>query len=426
MSKQEYITKIAALVQKHASAYGIKCPSAVIAQAILESGYGESILAAKYHNYFGLKCGTVWKGRSVNMATKEEYSAGTQTSIRANFRVYNSMEDGVKGYFEFIQAPRYKNLKGITDPQTYLQKIKDDGYATSSTYVTNCMRLVNEWNLVQYDKGKTEKTEKNEKKKARTAQDYLKVFRSWVGFSETNGKFKQIIDIYNSHTPLALGYKVKYTDEWCDTTVSAAAIQAGMVDLIGTECGCERHIAIFKKLGIWIEDGTVTPKPGYIIVYNWNTRTQPNEGFADHIGVVDSVKNGIITCIEGNKGEAVGYRSIPVGWGYIRGYAAPKYDGEEETVQAEVPEASAPAPEKKSVGISKDPSWEGRVTASVLNVRTWAGIRYPRIKTFPTITRGTKVEVCDNVKASDGSTWYYIRIAGRIYGFVHSGYIVKA
>lgn len=167
--------------------------------------------------------------------------------------------------------------------------------------------------------------------KARTAQDYLKVFRSWAGFSEANGKFKQIIGIYNSHTPLALGYKVKYTDEWCDTTVSAAAIQAGMADLIGTECGCERHIAIFRKLGIWIEDGTVTPKPGYIIVYNWNTRTQLNDGFADHIGVVDSVKDGIITCIEGNKGEAVGYRSIPVGWGYIRGYAAPKYDEVEET-----------------------------------------------------------------------------------------------
>jgi len=325
------------------------------------------------------------------------------------------MEDGVKGYFEFIQMPRYENLRGITDPQTYLQKIKEDGYATSSTYVTNCMRLVKEWNLTQYDA----------KKKARTAQDYLKVFRSWVGFSEANGKFKRIIDIYNSHTPLALGYRVKYTDEWCDTTVSAAAIQAGMADLIGTECGCERHIAIFKKLGIWIEDGTITPKPGYIIIYNWNTRTQPNDGFADHIGVVDSVKNGVITCIEGNKGEAVGYRSIPVGWGYIRGYAAPKYDKEEETTQAEATAASAPAPEKKSGGISKDPSWEGRVTASALNVRTWAGTRYPRIKTYPMILKGTRVEVCDSVKASDGSIWYYVRIAGRIYGFVHSSYIEK-
>ena len=415
MSKQEFITKIATLVQKHAPAYGIRCPSAVIAQAILESAYGESVLAARYHNYFGLKCGTEWKGRSVNLATMEEYSAGKQTSVTANFRVYGSMEDGVKGYFEFIQMPRYSNLKGVTDPQAYLQKIRADGYATSSTYVANCMRLVNEWNLTRYDTGK----------KARTAQDYLRVFRSWVGFSEANGKFKQIIDIYNSHTPLALGYRVKYTDEWCDTTISAAAIKAGMADLIGTECGCERHIAIFRKLGIWIEDGTITPKPGYIIVYNWNTKAQPNDGFADHIGVVDCVKDGVITCIEGNKGEEVGYRSIPVGWGYIRGFAAPKYDKEEETVQAEAPSASAPAPVKKSGGISKEPSWTGRVTAAALNVRTWAGTGYPRIKTYPMILKGTRVEVCDSVKASDGSTWYYIRIAGRIYGFVHSSYISK-
>ena len=69
----------------------------------------------------------------------------------------------------------------------------------------------------------------------RTAQDYLNVWRSWLGFSEANGKFKQIIDLYNSHKPLARGYAVQYRDEWCDTIVSAAAIAAGMVDLIGVQ-----------------------------------------------------------------------------------------------------------------------------------------------------------------------------------------------
>lgn len=107
-----------------------------------------------------------------------------------------------------------------------------------------------------------------------TAQDVLNVMRSWIGFSEANGKFKQIIDLYNSHKPLARGYAVKYTDEWCDTTVSAAAIKAGAVDLIGTECGCEEHVKIFKNKGIWIEDGTITPQPGDIIVYNWDDNTQ--------------------------------------------------------------------------------------------------------------------------------------------------------
>lgn len=171
-----------------------------------------------------------------------------------------------------------------------------------------------------------DETAGKEQTMARTAESLLNVLRGWIGYSEKNGKFKSIIDIYNSHKPLARGYRVKYTDEWCDTTVSAAAIKAGMTDLIGTECGCEEHVKIFKKKGIWIEDGRITPKPGYIILYNWNQPSQPNDGYSDHIGVVESVSGNMITVIEGNRGEAVARRKIPVGWGYIRGYAAPKYD----------------------------------------------------------------------------------------------------
>lgn len=121
-------------------------------------------------------------------------------------------------------------------------------------------------------------------------------------------------------------YTVKYTDEWCDTAVSAAAIKAGAQDIIGRECGCEQHIAIFKEKGIWIEDGTIRPEPGYVIVYNWGDFTQPNDGYSDHIGYVESVSGNIITVIEGNKNVSVERRNIPVGWGYIRGYAKPKYD----------------------------------------------------------------------------------------------------
>jgi len=176
---------------------------------------------------------------------------------------------------------------------------------------------------------------------ARTAEDLLKVLRGWIGFSEGNGKYRQIIDIYNRHQPLARGYSVKYTDEWCDTTVSAAAIAAGMTDLIGTECGCEEHVKIFKAKGIWIEDGTITPKPGYIILYNWDKASQPNDGYSDHIGVVESVSGGKITVIEGNRGNAVSRRTIPVGWGYIRGYAAPKYDAVSKVVQNMTVEAAA-------------------------------------------------------------------------------------
>ena len=71
------------------------------------------------------------------------------------------------------------------------------------------------------------------------------------------------------------------------------------------------------------------------------------------------------------------------------------------------------------------PQWVGEVTADVLNVRSWAGTEYPNIKSWPQLAEGNRVEVCDSVKASDGSTWYYVRIDGRIFGFVHSDYIMR-
>lgn len=160
-----------------------------------------------------------------------------------------------------------------------------------------------------------------------TAKKVVDVAKNWIGYSESNGKFKTILNVYNSHKPLARGYAIQPSDEWCDAFVSAVAIKAGAVDIIGTEVGCERHIDIFKKKGIWKEDGTITPKSGDIILYNWDSTVQPNNGRADHIGIVEKVSGKKITVIEGNYSTtgAVARRVIPVGWGYIRGYARPKY-----------------------------------------------------------------------------------------------------
>ena len=154
MTNSEFIEKIAKYVKKYAYVYGIEVHSPIIAQAILESGWGKSGLASKYHNYFGLKCGSSWKGKSVNMATKEEYKVGTLTNIRDNFRVYDSMEAGVKGYFDFINTSRYANLRGVTSPEEYVKRIKADGYATSSTYVDNIMRVIRDNNLTRFDRKK--------------------------------------------------------------------------------------------------------------------------------------------------------------------------------------------------------------------------------------------------------------------------------
>lgn len=262
-----------------------------------------------------------------------------------------------------------------------------------------------------------------EEQMGKTAQDVLNVMRSWLGYNEVNGKFRQIIDLYNSVKPLPRGYAVQYHDEWCDTTVSAAGIKAGCSDLIGRECGCEQHVKIFQSMGIWIENGTIVPKPGDIILYNWDQSYQPNNGYSDHIGFVESVSNGQITCIEGNKGEAVARRVLSVGNGNIRGYARPKYSG-----AGTAPSNPVTPPVSGGDTPNKNVAWYGVVNTGTLNVRTWAGTENPQLKSYPTISQGTKVGVCDTIRDKDGDAWYYIQIKGdkgEKYGFVAAAYITK-
>lgn len=147
--QESFIEKIAPIIQREAAKHGYKICSAVIAQACVESAYGQSGLA-KYHNYFGLKCGSKWTGKSVNMSTKEEYN-GSLVSIKDNFRVYDSMEDGVAGYYSFISSKRYDNLKRAVSAKQYLEFIKADGYATSSLYVNTNMGVVNLHHLERFD-----------------------------------------------------------------------------------------------------------------------------------------------------------------------------------------------------------------------------------------------------------------------------------
>lgn len=151
----------------------------------------------------------------------------------------------------------------------------------------------------------------------------------YVGCKESDGSHRKIIDLYNSHKPLARGYAVKYTDAWCSTFASAVAIAAELTDIIPTECGCEKHIELFKKLGSWQENDAYVPSPGDYIFYDWddgsNYAATDNTGYADHVGIVTAVSGSTITVVEGNISDAVGYRKIAVNGRYIRGYGVPKY-----------------------------------------------------------------------------------------------------
>lgn len=154
MTKSDFVTNVIPRIAYIAKQRGYKYPSAIIAQAICESAWGTSSLSSKYYNFFGMKCGSSWKGKSVNLKTKEEYKVGTLTDITACFRAYDSIDDGINGYFDFIQKTRYLNLKDATSPEDYIQKLKADGWATSSTYVNTLTNILNVNDLKRYDNGK--------------------------------------------------------------------------------------------------------------------------------------------------------------------------------------------------------------------------------------------------------------------------------
>jgi hypothetical protein len=159
------------------------------------------------------------------------------------------------------------------------------------------------------------------------AKNVVAQAQAWLGKKEGNGSHKEIIDIYNAHKPLARGYKVKYTDSWCATFVSAVAIKLGCTDIIPTECGCEKMINLFKAKGAWDENDARVPKAGDIIFYDWQDSGKgDNTAWTDHVGIVESCDGQTIVVIEGNLNNAVARREIAVNGKTIRGYGIPAYE----------------------------------------------------------------------------------------------------
>lgn len=157
-----------------------------------------------------------------------------------------------------------------------------------------------------------------------TAKQVLGVARGLIGITKYGAGHKKLIDDYNKVIPRPVGYAVTYDDDWCDAFVTVVSDRAGATSLIGRECGVERHKSIFKQKNIWL--GLVRPQAGDIVIWRWDGN---RNGFANHIGFVESVSGNTITTIEGNtfKGgvSQVGRNTYPWNAQSIQGYARPKY-----------------------------------------------------------------------------------------------------
>lgn len=186
-------------------------------------------------------------------------------------------------------------------------------------------------------------------------QKVVTTAKKYLGCNERDGSHKKFIDTYNDFKPLPRNHKMTYSAAWCATFVSAIAIECGLTDIIPVECGCAYMISLYKALGRWREDENYTPKAGDVIFYDWDDgkdyATTDDIGSPEHVGIVTGASCGIVSVIEGNKADAVAFRTVRVNGRYIRGYGLPDYSSKAmvEVKPAPKPAAKCPYAEPKKL-----------------------------------------------------------------------------
>lgn len=126
--------------------------SVMLAQAALESAYGESGLTKNANALFGIKADSTWTGKTYNAKTAEVYD-NTLVYIKADFRAYNSWEDSISDHSTFLwKNKRYNTVTQTTDPIACCDELQKAGYATDPAYSSKLKSLITQYNLRDYDK----------------------------------------------------------------------------------------------------------------------------------------------------------------------------------------------------------------------------------------------------------------------------------
>ena len=392
-----FIEQIASYVQKYAPLYDIRVCSPIIAQAILESASGTSELAVNAHNYFGLKyrknrcpsaCGFYYK-----IGFEQDSKTGQYVSSNMKWFKFSDMCNGVRGYFEFINVSNYRNLKGVTNPETYLKNIKADGYATSINYVQNLMTVIKKYNLTQYD--------------TNTKYDGID--------NNNNGGIKMKIAIHAGHNPdgkIACGAvglirestesrKVKdkviemlraQGHTVYDCTVDNGTSQSDVLKKIVAKCNAhtvDLDISIhFNSGGILTRDGKTTGTE--VFVYNSNSKAKAtaqnivnsiaslgykNRGvkYSTSLYFLKHTKNPalLIECCFVTDPEDVDlYNADKMAQAIVKGITG---------VKPSIPSTSTPSAPSTSNTLTSTKEFKVKIKASSLNIRAGAGIKYKKI-----------------------------------------------
>lgn len=152
--KKDFIKKVGPIAQAVDKSYDL-LPSITIAQACLESNYGQSDLSQKYNNLFGVK-GTN-PNTSAVMTTKE-YVKGKWITVKARFQIYDSYEASIRAHARLFQNgttwnhDQYKHVLASKDYKTQAKALVTDGYATDPDYADKLINLIEQFDLEKYDK----------------------------------------------------------------------------------------------------------------------------------------------------------------------------------------------------------------------------------------------------------------------------------
>lgn len=392
-----FIEQIAPYVQKYAPLYDIKVCSPIIAQAILESASGTSELAIKAHNYFGLKyregrcpsaCGFYYK-----IGSEQDSKTGQYVSSNMKWFKFSDMSSGIRGYFEFINVSNYRNLKGVTDPETYLKNIKEDGYATSINYVQNLMAVIKKYNLTQYDTSTKDDGIRNDNKggikmrvnvhaghnpDGKTACGAVGLIRESTEARKVKDKVIEMLR--------AQGHTVY------DCTVDNGTSQSDVLKKIVAKCNAhtvDLDISIhFNSGGILTRDGKTTGTE--VFVYNSNSKAKATaQNIVNSIASLGYKNRGVkfstslyflkhtnnpallIECCFVTDPEDVDlYNADKMAQAIVKGITG---------IKPSISSASTPSMPSTSNTTTSVKEFKVKVKASSLNIRAGAGIKYKKV-----------------------------------------------
>lgn len=151
VEKSKYADTISSVVDRVNRKYNYELyNSVIIAQSVLETGWGQSKIMMKANALFGIKAGSSWKGKVYSSYTNEVYGGVTETEY-ATFRAYDNIEDSIEDYYKLIKN-NYKKALNCDSQRECIESIKKGGYATDPDYVSKIMSIINANDFIEkYD-----------------------------------------------------------------------------------------------------------------------------------------------------------------------------------------------------------------------------------------------------------------------------------